>query len=61
MDVDAKRVSELPVFQRHNGWEVVKDDLHYVVRNPHTKEEVYRGNTLKRAKEVAKEGDPPLE
>ena len=55
------RVKGLPVFQRRNGWEIVKDEAHgqkYVVRDPFTGEEVYRHQNLKRAREVADESAP---
>jgi hypothetical protein len=58
MAEDAKRVAALPVFQRRNGWEIVKDGVKYVVRDPHTRQEVYSGNTLKRARQVADESAP---
>jgi 2'-5' RNA ligase len=53
----AKRVAEAPVFQRRNGWEIVKDGGNYVLRDPNTKEEVYTGH-LERARTVADESKP---
>lgn len=49
-----KRVAEAPVFQNRNGWEIVKDGVDYVLRDPYTKEDVYRGK-LSRCREVADE------
>ena len=57
----AKRVAEAPVYQRRNGWEIVKDTrgtfLQYAVRHPVTKEEVYMGR-LSRCRQVADESKP---
>ena len=53
-----KEVAEAPVFRRVNGWEIVKHSGDYVVRDPYTKEDVYRSSRYKRAEEVAKESKP---
>ena len=58
---DAKRVAVLPVFQRRNGWEIVKDEHeanNLVLRHPVTKEEVYRHSKLGRIRKVADESGP---
>jgi len=53
-----ERVASLPVFQKRNGWEIVKDfEQRYILRDPNTKEEVYAG-TLARVREVADESPP---
>lgn len=50
-------IAELPVYQRRNGWEIVKHDPNYILRDPNTKEEIYSGK-LKRVREVADESAP---
>lgn len=55
-----KRVASAPVFQRANGWEIIKDGVDYVLRHPQSKEDVYRGK-LSRVREVAKESQPEPE
>ncbi len=57
MSARDKRIAEAPVFQRRNGWEIVKDGFEYVLRDPNTKDDVYRGK-LKRVREVADESKP---
>jgi hypothetical protein len=52
-----KRVAEAPVFQKRNGWEIVKEGVDYVLRHPDSKEDVYRGK-LSRVREVADESKP---
>lgn len=53
-----ERVASLPVFQKRNGWEIVKDfEQRYILRDPNSKEEVYAG-TLSRVREVADESPP---
>jgi hypothetical protein len=52
-----KRVAEAPVYQTRNGWEIIKDGFDYVLRDPVTKEDVYRGK-LSRVREVADESAP---
>jgi hypothetical protein len=53
----AEAVSRAPVYQRRNGWEIVRLDTRYVVRDPVSKEEVYTG-CLRRCREVADESTP---
>ena len=57
IDARDKRVANAPVFQKRNGWEIIKDGVDYVLRDPNTKEDIYRGK-LKRAREVADESKP---
>jgi hypothetical protein len=57
MEARDKRVAESPVFQKRNGWEIVKEGVDYVLRDPNTKEDVYRGK-LSRVREVADESSP---
>jgi len=52
------RVEEADVYQRRNGWEIVKDGRTYVLRHPGTREEVYRHWKLSRVREVASESAP---
>jgi hypothetical protein len=57
MSVDAARIADLPVWQRRNGWHIVRDGVKYVLRHPVTLEEVYSGS-LKRCRDVADESLP---
>jgi len=52
-----KRIAAAEVYQRRNGWEIVKDMSQYAVRHPVTKEEVYMGR-LARCRQVADESRP---
>jgi hypothetical protein len=52
-----KRIREAEVFQRINGWEIVRDGVDYVGRHPDTKEDHFRGK-LSRVRENAKESQP---
>lgn len=58
MDEDARRVAALSVWQRRNGWEIVKDGIHYVLRHPESLEEARRYSNLKRIREAADESGP---
>ena len=55
------RIAAAPVYQRRNGWEIVKDTggtfVQYAVRHPRTLEEVYMGK-LQRCRQVADESKP---
>jgi 2'-5' RNA ligase len=53
----AKRIADAPVYQRRNGWEIIRDGGNYVLRDPETREEVYTGH-LDRARAVADESKP---
>jgi hypothetical protein len=53
----AARIADLPVWQRRNGWHIVRDGVKYVLRHPVTLEEVYSGS-LKRCRDVADESLP---
>lgn len=57
MSIDAARIGNLPVWQRRNGWHIVRDGVKYVLRHPGTLEEVYSGR-LSRCREVADESRP---
>ena len=57
MSVDAARIADLPVWQRRNGWHIVRDGVKYVLRHPGTLEEVYSGRLI-RCREVADESRP---
>jgi hypothetical protein len=53
-------IAAAPVYQRRNGWEIVRLDPTmpiYNVRDPATKEEVYTGS-LRRCREVADDSKP---
>ncbi len=56
-DKEKARIANLPVMQRKNGWEIVTDGANYFVRDPHTKEDIYKGK-LSRARQVASESPP---
>jgi hypothetical protein len=57
LDAETKAIENAPVYQRSNGWEVIKRAVDYVLRDPYTKEEIYRGK-LSRVREVALESKP---
>lgn len=59
----AKREAEIaaaPVWQRRNGWEIVRRGTEYVLRDPHTKEDIYANWKLARVREVADESAPDV-
>jgi hypothetical protein len=59
-DRKAAAIAAAPVYQRRNGWEIVKPDATmpiYVLRDPASKEEVYTG-CLRRCREVADDSKP---
>lgn len=56
-DKEKTRIANLPVKQKVNGWELCTDGANWFVRDPHTKEEVYKGRQS-RARAVAKESPP---
>ena len=59
-DRKAQKIATAPVYQRKNGWEIVRLDPTYpmyVLRDPASKEEVYTG-CLRRCREVAADSKP---
>lgn len=58
----AAAIAAAPVYQRKNGWEIVRLDPTwpmYVLRDPTSKEEVYTGS-LRRCREVASDSKPEM-
>ncbi len=51
------RIADAPVFQRRNGWEIVKDGAEYVLRHPVGRDDRYSGK-LSRVRAVADEAAP---
>lgn len=61
-DRKAAIIAAAPVYQRENGWEIVRLDPTmpvYNVRDPASKEEVYTG-CLRRCREVANDSKPTI-
>lgn len=53
-----KEIADAPVWQRRNGWEIVRRGHEYVMRDPYTKEDIYSSGKLTRVREVADESKP---
>lgn len=48
-------LSSAPVYQKRNGWEIVRHGVLYHIRDPYTMEVWYNSGSLKRVREVADE------